>query len=59
MHPPAGRVKVGDRVTVPSGQPGTVVAECVFGTNGASRYTVDLDDGSTAELLDFELRLAS
>jgi len=59
MHPPAGRVKVGDRVTVPSGQPSTVVAETLFGTNGACRYTIELADGSTAELLDFELRLAS
>lgn len=59
MHPPAGRVKVGDRVSVPGGRSGRVTAETVFGTNGASRYTVQLDDGDTAELLDFELRLAS
>jgi hypothetical protein len=59
MHPPAGRVKIGDRVTLPSGQHGTVIAETLFGTNGACRYAVTLDDGGTAELLDFELRRAS
>jgi hypothetical protein len=59
MHPPAGRLKIGDRVLLPGGRRGTVVAETLMATNGACRYTVTLDDGGTAEHLDFELRLAS
>jgi len=58
MHPPAGRIRIGDRVTVTGGRPGTVVAETLFGTNGACRYTVQLDDGGTVERLDFELTRA-
>jgi hypothetical protein len=59
MQPPAGRLKIGDRVTLPGGRRGTVVAETLFATNGACRYTVALDGGGTAEHLDFELGLAS
>jgi hypothetical protein len=59
MQPPAGRVKVGDRVTLPGGRRGTVVAETLFATNGACRYGVAVDGGGTAEYLDFELELAS
>jgi hypothetical protein len=59
MHPPAGRVKVGDRVALPGGRTGVVVAEALMATNGACRYTVRCDDGATAEHLDFELRPAS
>ena len=59
MQPPAGRLQIGDRVTLPDGRRGTVVAETLLATNGACRYTVALDGGGTAEHLDFELRLAS
>ena len=59
MHPPAGRVKVGDRVLLPGGRTGTVVGEALMATNGACRYTVAVDGGGTVEHLDFELRLAS
>ena len=59
MQPPAGRLQIGDRVTVPGGRHGTVVAEILLATNGACRYTIALDGGGTAEHLDFELRLAS
>ncbi|HWP65797.1 MAG TPA: hypothetical protein VNO26_07785 [Candidatus Limnocylindria bacterium] len=52
-------MKIGDRVVLPGGQRGTVVAETVFGTNGACRYTVTLDDGGSGEYLDFELRPAA
>jgi len=58
MHPPAGRLKIGDRVMLPGGRQGRIVAEELMATNGASKYTVTLDDGGTAEHLDFELRLA-
>jgi hypothetical protein len=59
MHPPAGRVQIGDRVTLPGGRTGLVVAEALLATNGACRYTIRLDDGSTVEHLDFELHQAS
>lgn len=59
MHPPAGRLQIGDRVLLPGGRRGTVTAETLMATNGASRYTVALDDGGAVEHLDFELRLAS
>jgi hypothetical protein len=59
MQPPAGRLQVGDRVTLPGGRHGTVVAETLVATHGACRYTIALDGGGTAEHLDFELRLAS
>ena len=59
MHPPAGRLKIGDRVTVPGGRQGRVVGEVQIASNGACKYTITLDDGGTAEHLDFELRLAS
>jgi hypothetical protein len=52
-------LKIGDRVTLPGGRRGTVVAETLLATNGACRYTVAVDAGGTAEHLDFELRLAS
>jgi hypothetical protein len=55
MHPPAGRLRIGDRVTLMGGRAGTIVAETLLATNGACRYTVQLDDGGTAERLDFEL----
>jgi hypothetical protein len=56
MKPPAGRIAVGDRVQVPGGKPGRVVAERLIASNGAWMYTVALDDGGTAQLLDYELR---
>jgi hypothetical protein len=59
MHPPAGRLQIGDRVALPGGRRGTVVGETLLATNGACRYTVKLDDGGTVEHFDFELRLAS
>ena len=59
MHPPAGRLKIGDRVRVPGGAVGHVVAEHLLATNGAWRYTVALEGGGSAEHLDFELTLAA
>jgi hypothetical protein len=58
MKPPAGRIEVGDRVTLPGGARGRVVAERLIASNGAWAYTVALDDGGTREQLDFELRRA-
>ena len=56
MQPPAGRLVVGERVEAPGGRRGRVVAGQLIATNGAWRYTVALDDGATADYLDFELR---
>jgi hypothetical protein len=56
MEPPAGRITIGELVEVPGGRRGRVVAERLIATNGAWSYTVALDDGGSAEHLDFELR---
>ena len=56
MHPPAGRIQIGDRVTAPGGRSGRVVAEQLNQSNGSWRYTVQLDDGGKVDALDFELR---
>ena len=56
MQPPAGRITIGQRVEVPGGRRGRVVAERLIATNGAWFYTIALDDGGNAEHLDFELR---
>jgi hypothetical protein len=56
MHPPAGRIAVGDRVELPGGQRGRVVGERLVASNGAWLYTIALEDGGTRELLDYELR---
>jgi hypothetical protein len=56
VNPPAGRIHVGDRVTVPGGRQGQVVGERLIASNGACKYTVALEDGGTVEHLDFELR---
>jgi hypothetical protein len=58
MRPPAGRIALGERVVVPGGRRGRVVGERLIATNGAWSYLVELDDGGTAEHLDFELRRA-
>jgi hypothetical protein len=56
VNPPAGRIHVGDRVTVPGGRQGQVVGERLIASNGACKYTVALEEGGTVEHLDFELR---
>jgi hypothetical protein len=56
MHPPAGRLTIGDTVDVPGGRRGRVVGEELIATNGAWKYTIALDDGGTAQHLDYELR---
>jgi hypothetical protein len=56
MQPPAGRVQIGDRVEIPGGQQGEVVTESLIATNGAWRYVVRLQDGTTREHFDVELR---
>ncbi len=56
MNPPAGRIRIGDRVTVPGGRRGRVVGARLIVSNGAWCYAVALDDGATVEHLDFELR---
>ena len=56
MQPPAGRIAIGERVQVPGGRRGRVVGERLIASNGAWRYAVALDDGTTADYLDFELR---
>jgi hypothetical protein len=56
VEPPAGRIHVGERVTVPGGRQGQVVGERLIASNGACKYVVALDDGETVEHLDFELR---
>jgi hypothetical protein len=55
VHPPAGRIHVGERVTVPGGKQGQVVGERLIASNGACKYVVALDGGGTVEHLDFEL----
>ena len=55
MNPPAGRIQVGDRVTV-GGRAGRVVNERLNVSNGAWRYTVELDGGGTVDALDYELK---
>ena len=56
MHPPAGRLEIGDHVTTREGRHGRVVGEELIATNGAWKYTIALDDGGTAQHLDYELR---
>jgi hypothetical protein len=56
MRPPAGRIAVGDRVQVPGGRTGRVVAERLIASNGAWRYAIALEQGGTAEHFDFELK---
>jgi len=56
MNPPAGRIQIGDRVAAPGGRTGRVVKERYTLSNGSWRYTVELDGGGTAEVLDFELK---
>jgi hypothetical protein len=56
VEPPAGRLAVGDVVSVRDGRRGRVVAERLIASNGACRYSVALDDGGTIELFDFELK---
>ena len=56
MKPPAGRIQIGEQVTVPGGRRGRVVGERLIATNGAWRYTIALDDGGTVEQFDFELK---
>ena len=55
MNPPAGRIQVGDRVTVPDGRVGRVVRERLIVSNGAWRYVVELDGGGSVEAVDYEL----
>jgi hypothetical protein len=55
MRPPAGRIAIGDRVQVPGGRRGRVVAERLIATNGAWCYTIALEKGGTVEHFDFEL----
>lgn len=59
MHPPAGRIEIGARVTVPGGRQGEVVSGRQIASNGAWAYVVRFADGATAEHYDFELRGAS
>jgi hypothetical protein len=54
MNPPAGRIQLGDRVTV-GGRSGRVVQERLVVSNGSWRYVVELDGGGSTEALDFEL----
>jgi len=56
MNPPAGRIKVGDEVTVAGGTRGTVTAERLIQSNGAWSYVVALAGGGTVEALDYELK---
>ena len=56
MHPPAGRIQVGDRVTVPGGRTGRVVSERLMHSNGSWLYGVELDGFGTIEYPDFELK---
>jgi len=56
MNPPAGRIQLGDRVTVPGGRVGRVVRERSVHSNGAWRYVVELDGGGSSEFLDYELK---
>ncbi len=56
MNPPAGRIQIGDRVTLAGGRTGHVVAERLVASNGSWRYTVELDGGGRVEAPDFELK---
>ena len=56
MKPPAGRIRIGDRVEVPGSGTGRVVGERLVASNGAWYYTVALDGGATVERPDYELR---
>ena len=56
MNPPAGRIRLGDRVTVRDGRAGIVVGERLVVSNGSWRYEVALDDGGKVEALDYDLR---
>jgi hypothetical protein len=56
MKPPAGRIRIGDRVEVPQAGTGRVVGERLVASNGAWFYTVALDGGATVERPDYELR---
>jgi hypothetical protein len=59
MQPPAGRITIGEQVTVPGGRRGRVVGERLIASNGAWAYTVVLEDSGTVEHLDYELRRAA
>jgi hypothetical protein len=56
MNPPAGRIQLGDRVTVPGGRTGRVVRERLMHSNGAWRYVVELEGGGAGEFFDYELQ---
>ena len=56
MEPPAGRIRIGDRVDAPGGRRGRVTGERLIASNGAWRYTVALDDGGSVEHFDYELK---
>ena len=56
MEPPAGRLAIGHVVRIPGGRRGRIVGERLIASNGAWAYTVALDDGTTVEHLDFELK---
>jgi hypothetical protein len=56
MKPPAGRIRIGDRVEVPQAGMGRVTGERLVASNGAWFYTVALDGGATVERPDYELR---
>ena len=56
MNPPAGRLEVGDAVTVPGGRTGRTVSESFTQSNGAWRYVVELDGGGSVECYDYELK---
>ena len=56
MRPPAGRLRIGDRVEVAPEGRGRVVGERLVASNGAWFYTVALEGGATVERPDYELR---
>ena len=56
MNPPAGRIQLGDRVTLRDGRAGVVDGERLVASNGSWRYDVALDDGGRVEALDYDLR---
>ena len=59
MNPPAGRIEVGDRVTVVGGRAGRVVHERLTVSNGSWHYVIELDGGGTVEALDYEIKKAA
>jgi len=59
MRPPEGRIRLGDRVRLPDGRSGRVSAERLIQSNGAWKYVVAVDGGTTVEALDFELKRES